>query len=329
MSIHFEGKTFELLPDETVLEGIERHGMSVASFCRKGVCQACLVKARRGAVPLAAQKGLKDGLKRQGLFLACVCRPEGDLQLERRDGAEKFSSRVAHVEPLSEAVLRVGLTCPAGLEYEAGQFLQLERPGDGLTRPYSIASLPGSGLLELHVALLPGGEMSGWLRTAIDQPVALSGPFGECSYLPDEPERPLLLAGTGTGLAPLLGVLRAALAAGHRGPMRLYHGSLDASGLYLWPELRSLVDRHARLDIHGSVLTPSAGFAESSAARARIRVAPLEDLVLGDAGPLQDERIYLCGHPELVRKLQKKLFLAGASLQRIHSDPFVAPAARA
>src|SRR5690606_28978922 len=125
---------------------------------RRGVCQACLVKARRGDVPPAAQRGLKDGLRLQSLFLACLCQPEGDLELERHGDAQPFPTRVERVERLSEQVLRVLLTAPEGLRYQAGQFVQLTR-SDGLMRPYSIASLPG-GPIELHVARLPGGAMS-------------------------------------------------------------------------------------------------------------------------------------------------------------------------
>ena len=68
MAVHFEGLRFELLPDETVLEGIERQGASLPAFCRQGICQACMVRAKRGSVPPAAQKGLRDGLRRQSFF---------------------------------------------------------------------------------------------------------------------------------------------------------------------------------------------------------------------------------------------------------------------
>ena len=54
MTICFEGKRFELLPDETVLEGIERQGCNLPAFCRRGICQTCLVKATQGSVPPAA-----------------------------------------------------------------------------------------------------------------------------------------------------------------------------------------------------------------------------------------------------------------------------------
>src|SRR5262245_1063852 len=161
MSIRFEGKTIELRPDETVLDGLERHGLSLPAFCRSGVCQTCIVKASSGELPAVAQKGLKDSWRRQGLFLACVCRPSAGLCVERHESSQTFATHVEHVERLTERVLRVLLRTPAGFRYEAGQFLQLERPADALMRPYSIASLPGSGSLELHVDLLPGGLMSG------------------------------------------------------------------------------------------------------------------------------------------------------------------------
>jgi len=116
-------------------------------------------------VPPAAQQGLKEALRLQGLFLACQCQPSEDIELERYGSSAVFDSRVERVEWLGERVLRVYLTAPAGFVYQAGQFIQLERPGDGVSRAYSIASLPGAAL-ELHVALLPGGAMSQWARVA-------------------------------------------------------------------------------------------------------------------------------------------------------------------
>jgi len=325
MAIRFEGREIDLLPDETVLEGLERQGWTLPAFCRQGVCQCCLMKAKSGAVPAAAQKGLKDGQRLQSLFLACVCRPSEDqhLELERYGSAQEFPSRVERVEQLTEQVLRVSLALPSDFSHRAGQYLQLVRPSDGLMRPYSIASLPGEAL-ELHVALMPGGVMSGWLRGAVGEPVTLRGPLGDCFYFEGEPERPLCLAGNGTGLAPLLGVVRAALAAGHRGPLRLYHGSLRLEGLYLWDELRALVQRAPQLTLLGSLLEGTPGSDASLAGRCTLRALALDQAVLQD-GVHAEERVYLCGNPELVRKLQRKLYLAGVPLARIHADPFVGP----
>jgi CDP-4-dehydro-6-deoxyglucose reductase, E3 len=339
MTICFEGQRFELEPGETVLEGIERNGASLPAFCRRGICQACLVKARSGEVPAAAQRGLKDGLRRQALFLACLCQPAGDLELERHGSSATLPTRVERVERLSEQVLRVLLAAPAGFSHRAGQFVQLVR-SDGLMRPYSIASLPG-GPLELHVELLPGGAMSRWLATATGEPLSLRGPFGECFYLSDEPDRPLLLAGTGTGLAPLLGIARDAIAAGHRGTIELHHGSRRRDGLYLWAELEALARDAPQLRLSGSVLEPAgveapdlpANVAPANVApenaSGRVAVRRIDDALSSPDIPWSLARVYLCGNHDLVRRLQKKAYLAGASLARIHADAFVAPGARA
>lgn len=326
MTLHFDGEAIEPLPGETALEAIERQGLSIPSFCRSGVCQACLLQAKRGDIPAAAQQGLRMSQRRERLLMACMCRPEGDLELERPGGSEARPTRVEHVERISDAVLRVMIACPEGLEYEAGQFIQLERPTDGLMRPYSVASLPGCGYLELHVALLPGGEMSGWLRSAAGQAVNVRGPFGECRYMPEEPERPLLLAGTGTGLAPLLGVVRAALRANHRAPIRLYHGSTSPSGLYLWGELCALAAEAFTLTLIGSVL--SGDCSGDQGPRCELRNVPLDQAISVDGIALPEQRVFLCGHPDLVKKLQRKIYLAGAPLERIHADPFVTPTSR-
>jgi CDP-4-dehydro-6-deoxyglucose reductase, E3 len=325
--IHFEGRSCELLAGQTVLECLESAGVAVPSFCRSGACQICALRAS-GPLPAVAQLGLKDTRKQLGYFLSCVCKPDHDLIVTRPDAAEVWRTQVVELEMLSTQVLRVLLDRPKGFEFEAGQFVQLIRPSDGLMRPYSIASLPSSEQLELHVAVLPGGQMSQWLEGALGQTLELRGPFGECVYLPAEPERPLLLAGTGTGLAPLLGVLRAALAAGHRGPIHLLHGALDLDGLYMWSELCALQARTATLTVTGSVLR---GGQESEAATSAQGIEPvmgaLDALALASPLPAAERRVYLCGHPELVRTLRRKLYLAGTPLQRIHADPFLPPKA--
>ncbi len=327
MKIEFESTTLDAAPEETVLDCLERNGMKVASFCRSGACQTCLLKVVEGTVPASAQVGLKESWRKQGYFLSCVCKPAQPLRIARCDVGATFDSRVRSVEQLSRYVIRVLLERPKEMEFEAGQFLQLVRPQDGLMRPYSVASLPDEETIELHVALLTAGFMSRWLLEAAGAEVQLRGPFGECFYLPDEPERPLLLAGTGTGLAPLIGVVRQAVRSGHRGPIQLFHGAVEREGLYLWDELVALAAAHSSLSVVGSLLKePEEGAASSGLANVTIQAAPLEQLVLGASLPLAECRVYLCGNADLIRSLKKKVFLAGTPLQRIHSDPFVAPA---
>lgn len=327
MRVRFEGQSFELLPGETLLVGLERQGRAVPAFCRTGVCQTCVLRATRGKPPARSQVGIKESWIEQGCFLACQCVPDEPLEVELSDAVGRFASRVTSVEALSPEVLRVRLEAPEAFVYRAGQYLQLEREG-GVTRPYSLASVPGAPELELHVRRIAGGVMSDWLPTALGEPVMLRGPFGECFYFDQEPERPLLLAGTGTGLAPLLGVVRAALAAGHRAPIHLYHGSASVEGLYLLDELARLAAAAPGLRVVCSTLSGQ-GALQASRPSCPVMAQPLDRLILDDPLDFAECRVYLCGNPDLVARLRQRVYLSGAPRSRIHCDPFVAPAAQA
>lgn len=309
------GQSVELAPGETVLEGLLRSGVEVPNSCRAGVCQSCLMRSRKAAVPESAQAGLKDTLRQQGYFLACLCRPQCDLEVESGQGAA-IPAMIAGLKPLSETVLEVRVVPEQPLEFRAGQYITLLR-ADGLSRSYSIANLPGEGHLELHVRRIPDGRMSGWLfdEAEAGTRVAIHGPAGSCFYVPGREEQPLLLAGTGSGLAPLLGILRDAIARGHRGPIWLYHGAVTASGLYLRQELASMGRAHPHVQYRPVVL--QGGEAEG------LTTGAIDRVVVGEHPKLAGWRTFLCGDPGIVRSLQKTVFLAGTASKDIHADPFL------
>lgn len=317
-----EGRSLELLPGETVLDALLGAGLSVASSCRAGACQACLVKATRGTPPAEAQQGLKDSLRLAGYFLACQARPSGDLEVSLSDArALEVPARVSTVERLTDDVLRVRVQTLQPLAFRAGQYITLSRP-DGLARAYSIASRPEEqhDLLELHVRVLADGRMSGWLagRDAVGSAVRIRGASGDCFYVPGNPDQPLTLIGTGTGLAPLWGVLHDALAQGHSGPIELWHGARAASGLYLEQELCSLQAKYPQLSYRRCVL--------EGAEQAGLEIGRLDALVLERVHSFAGRRVYLCGDPALVQRLKRQVFLRGAALREIHADAFVGSA---
>lgn len=314
--VKHESRWYPLESGESVLDGLLRQGVSVPHSCRAGACQSCLMKAVSGTVPDAARAGLKDTLVAQGYFLACTCRPPEGTELEVA-GAEglRVPARVASLALLSPDVLRVRLVTDAPLDYRAGQYVSLVRE-DGLARSYSLASLPREDALELHVRLIQGGAMSGWLA-ADARPgdrLFLQGPAGSCFYVPGRPEQPLLLAGTGTGLAPLYGIVRDALEAGHTGPIWLFHGARAPAGLYLRDALRELAERHPQLRYRPGVL---AGGTRD------IAEGPLDALIRAECPKPVGWRAWLCGDPQLVLSLRKKLFLSGLSLKDLHADAFL------
>ncbi|MDP1166043.1 hypothetical protein Q6281_31615, partial [Klebsiella pneumoniae] len=71
-------------------------------------------------------------------------------------------------------------------------------------------------------------------------------------------ERPLILIGTGSGIAPLHGILRDALRQGHTGPIHIYHGTRQPEDLYLDQSLHDLASRHDNVHYYPCVSQPDA-----------------------------------------------------------------------
>jgi len=314
-SLTYAGVAYEAAPGESVLDTLLRHGVAVSYSCRAGACQSCMLRAAPGSVPDSAQVGLKDTLTAQGFFLSCMCKPEQDLMLEPAGGLE-VPAIITALDRLTPTVLRVSLRTEKPLEYRAGQYITLLR-NDGLARSYSLASLPEEGTLELHVRRAPQGRMSGWLfeEASAPQAVSIRGPAGGCFYTAGKPEQPLLLAGTGTGLAPLAGIVRDALQQGHSGPIHLYHGAPRAEGLYFREELRHLAQDHANLRYKAVVL--EGGEAEG------VHTGALDKVIAADQPQLSGWRGFVCGDPSIVNLLRKKMFLAGMASREIFADAFL------
>ena len=319
-TIEFDGRKYSLAEQESVLDALLRNGVKAAHSCKAGSCGSCMMRATHGDLPVKSQSGLKDSWKVQRYFLSCVCRPEADLGVTKVGADAQLGAIITALELLSPDVLRVRLRCDGDISFRAGQYVTIVQDC-GLARSYSIANLPDEGELELHVRKIAAGKMSGWFHgeARVGDRVSVLGPSGECFYVPGSPEQPLLLAGTGTGLAPLYGILRDALRHGHRGPIHLFHGALHTGGLYLVDELRRLAGLHAHVEYTPAVLN-----GERSDA---LEVGSIDQVVLKRFPKLSGWRGYVCGDPTLVQMLKKKLFLCGMASRDIYADAFL-PAAQ-
>ncbi len=316
--IKYENESFKCDTDESVLDCLLRNKQAVSFSCRSGVCQTCLMRAHSSSPPKKSQIGLKDTLQASGYFLSCICSPDEDMEvsLPGSDTVARIGARVHAKSMLNADILRLILRCDEKFDFKAGQFISLHRP-DGLIRSYSIANcMNGDGVVELHIRKLPNGQMSGWVQDILEigDTIELTGPSGSCFYIPNNLEGGILLIGTGSGLAPLNGIVRDALAQGHQGPILLYHGSWKPAGLYLVEELRQLSREHSNFEYNPCVDEDAEDF---------MKMGRADQIALCEVPNLKGWSVFLCGHPEMVRTARKSAFLSGASMASIYADPFV------
>jgi len=133
------------------------------------------------------------------------------------------------------------LALPAPSSHRAGQHyvVRLTAP-DGYTasRSYSVASAPdGSNEIELTVELLEGGEVSTFLHEVVEvgDELEVRGPIG--GWFVWDGDRPALLVGGGSGIVPLMAMLRLARRTGTSDLVRLVVSARSPTELYYAAEL--------------------------------------------------------------------------------------------
>lgn len=307
---------YPLRAGESVLDGMLRHGLPIDSSCRSGQCRACMIQGE--PAPDGSQRGLTQNLIEQGYFLACQAKPAQDVAI-RGGPAPHVAAVVIGHDAIGQGVVRVRLKPTGAFAYRPGQFIHVSAPG-GVIRSYSLASVTTEGFLELHVRRVDGGRVSCWIYDdlRVGDTVRVQGPQGDCFYAAGREDQPLICAGAGTGLAPLYGIVRDALARGHRGPIQLIQGARLPERLYLVEALRDLARSHETLTLHLCAPDGDAIGVERAPLDAyTLRIAK-ELLGAGHPKP----RVFLCGNAAIVRAMRRGLFLAGVPSQDIFADPF-------
>ncbi|MFZ2725440.1 MAG: 2Fe-2S iron-sulfur cluster-binding protein [Methylococcaceae bacterium] len=321
-TITFGTDTFVSQADETVLDTLLRENQPIPYSCKQGICQSCLMRCMDKTPPATAQAHLKDTLVQQNYFLSCVCVPQEDMTVALFNAQNHtISASVQHKSLLAPDIMRLVLRYDLPFDFFAGQFVNLQR-ADGLTRSYSIANTPHiEQRVEFHIRRLPNGQFSNWVfdECLVGDTLGLSQALGSCFYLAGFPEQPLLLIGTGSGLAPLYGIIQDALAQQHSGPIHLFHGSRHREGLYLIDELRQLAEQFANFSYTACV----SGDSEAE----DVQRGRVHDIAFNHLKQLKGWRVYLCGHPDMVKDSKKTAYLKGASLRDIYSDEFVVDSA--
>jgi ferredoxin-NADP reductase len=182
------------------------------------------------------------------------------------------------------------------LQYRPGQFISCLLPvgGETLIRPYSIVSDPGNDDLEICLNRVAGGLGSAYLLAlAVGSAVRFTGPWGTF-VLDRAPDAETVFIADGTGIAPILPMIRRAVAtaSGHR--LRLLHAAGD---VFLYrTELDDLARREPALTVE------------------RVRSATVEVEVARrwiDADEDRTRRFYVCGVGSIVPRLRDVLRGAG------------------
>jgi ferredoxin-NADP reductase len=138
--------------------------------------------------------------------------------------------------------------------HDAGQHVDVRLTApDGYTaqRSYSIAGPADGDRIELTVQHVDDGEVSDYLTTvyAIGDPVEVRGPVGGWFVWRPEHTDPVFLVAGGSGIVPLMAMIRARAAAGSKTPFRLLYSVRSPSEIIFADELRRRARDDRGLDV--------------------------------------------------------------------------------
>ena len=231
------GQTFRCPRGELILDAGLEAGIGLPHNCRGGACGTCKSQILEGEVDhgWVMSFAISDEEKAAGKCLICQSRPLTPTLVIRPDNAMAPAedappvpmdarATVLAADAVSASVRRLVIALPPAIRFRfrAGMHVELKTPGVAKPRTYSIACAPDDqglapdGLLEFFITRHERGQASGWLHKAeLGAAIDLHGPRGNFR-LPQDAAGPLLCLAGGSGLAPILSIVRRALASGHR-----------------------------------------------------------------------------------------------------------------
>jgi propane monooxygenase reductase component len=291
------GEEVDCDEEEAVLDAAFRHGFNLVYGCREGQCSACKAYLLEGEVVLKPYStfALSESEESNGYTLLCRAMPEEDLVVELlhfdpdnyrlENPIQDGSATVTAVEALTHDIRRLELAVeqPADFSFLPGQYVDLWVPDSDARRSFSMANLPGDGRIELIIKRYPGGRFSSMLDGDIGPGDSLqfTGPYG--AFHLRQNSRPILMVAGGSGMAPILSLLRRLSQEGSPRPVRFFYGARTDEDLFY---LDLVTELGATLP--DFEFTPVVGFVHEVAGGCL------------ESGELEDLEIYMCGPPPMI-----------------------------
>lgn len=228
---------------------------------------------------------------------------------------------VVAVRAETQTARTIVLDVPEWPGHLAGQHVdvRLTAPdGYRATRSYSIASAPGADRVALTVERLQDGEVSPYLTEvlAAGHPLELRGPVGGWFVWRPEHSGPVQLIGGGSGVVPLMAMVRAHAAADSPAPFRLLYSVRRPAGVIYRAELER---RAAAAELELTVAYTRQAPAGDDRPPGRVDADLLETATWR---PSRSPTTYVCGPTPFVETVADLLVGAGHDPASIRTERF-------
>lgn len=323
-------RSFLVRQGESVLTAALRQGIMLPYSCKNGTCGSCKGQVLQGEVhyPFHPPMALERTDMAQGFALMCQAEPVEDLVIVAREieavrdiEVRKVPARVIEKTVLTSNVVRLRLKLPAAqrLQFLAGQYVDVLLEG-GRRRAFSIASCPSlEDEIELHIRHIDGGDFTGYVFDTLHERdiLRLEGPLGNFFVRNDDPHRPVIMAGGGTGFAPLKSMIENLIEGHDQRQVHLYWGARTRADLYL-DELPVAWARDHEHIHYRRALSEAADTDAGDEWYAGL----VHDAVLEQHPDLSGFDVYMSGPPAMIDAARASFLTHGLQPDRLFYDSF-------
>lgn len=250
ISINNGEKEFTIQGGSSLLSSLSENNIFIPSACGgRGSCAYCKVTVLDGGgiIGPVEEPYLSDEERKHLVRLSCQVKIRNDIAIKipkELFSVKKFRGILEQKKQLTHDILglRIKLLEPDTIDFTAGQYVQLEseeyKGRDAVIRAYSISSVPSDNqCIELIIRRVPDGICTTWVFDYLKEKdaVTFSGPYGDF-HLSDT-DTPIICIAGGSGMAPILSILRDMQEKGITRPTTYFFGALTRNDLFYVDEL--------------------------------------------------------------------------------------------
>ena len=210
--------------------------------------------------------------------------------------------------------------------FAPGQYLTLRTVMDGeeVRRSYSICSGPDDGEMRIAVKRVDGGAFSSWAAEALKAGDTLdvmtpTGRFG-VAFTPDEARTHVGFA-AGSGITPILSIIRGVLAREPHSRFFLFYGNRSADGIIFREVLEELKDRYMeRLSVFHVI---SQEEQDIPILHGRLDAEKVKVLLRSLVPADSVDHVFICGPLGMSEDIEATCRALGIAEERIHVERFV------
>lgn len=227
---------------------------------------------------------------------------------------QQITCNVTSIEKLNDFLYRVFLAPTSPASFKAGQYVSVVM-GEGDKRHFSIANIPSSDVIELHIGATADNTYAMQVVEKMQSGEVLDVEIANGdAYLRASSTRPIILMAGGTGFSYVKSLLEQIVESDIKNPVYLYWGVKEYSHFYFEDQANSWAIEHKNIHFHPVVELPEAQW---QGKRGYVHQA-----VLDEFSDLSEFDIYVVGRFEMAKIAREDFVKKGALIDHIYGDAF-------